>query len=475
VFLATAAAVAGCTAFDVFKPAPESKPAAAAAKPRKAPPAPVVAWTPPAAPSRVVFDHKFHAGRGPTCADCHESVEANGKMAMPKVEFCMDCHVDIDDKKPKERTVAAFLDKDGKTPKWSNVTAQGPDVVFSHKPHLDKKLACGDCHKAMEENVKVGPDLFQDMDSCTKCHEAKGAKNECATCHKSAAASLAAGKGPFGAPANHDAAWKGVHGLVAGLPTPRTRGERCDDCHGKPKFPESGRCDVCHAGTKPANHDAAWLGAHGPSIRDELETASKSCGICHDGAAFPQKARCDVCHVGTRPADHERSWREVHGQVVRREPESVTGRCAFCHDKSGFPTESRCTGCHMTEPPRDHTQSWRVNAGHGLAAAMDRTRCTVCHTADTCAACHAVVAPRSHRGAWGAPRNKHCANCHLPLKPDAPDGCGVCHKGTPSHSTASPMPSNPPHRPDMVCRKCHVPPKTLPHADNGTNCVICHR
>jgi hypothetical protein len=472
-FLVIAAAVAGCSAFEDSGKAPKAG-ASTSVKTKKAPPPPV-AWTPPAAPSRIAFDHRFHLGRGPTCADCHEAPEANGKMAMPKPEFCIDCHTDIDAKKPMERTVAAFLDADGKTPRWSNVTAQSPDIVFNHKTHLDKKLECAECHKAMEENSKVGPGLFVTMDACVKCHEAKKAKTDCATCHKAAARSVAAGKGPFPLPANHDAAWKGVHGVVAQLAAPRTRAERCDDCHGDAKFPEAAKCATCHASTKPASHDAAWRGVHGATVREDFAAVNAGCAYCHDGKKFPEQSRCDVCHVSTKPADHERLWKNLHGQVVRRDAENVSNRCAFCHSKAGFPTESRCTGCHMTEPPRDHSQSWRVDGGHGLAAALDRTRCEACHTSDSCTACHQTTAPRSHRAGWGAPRDKHCSNCHLPLRPDTPDGCGVCHKGTPSHSSAPPMPSSPPHRPDDTCRKCHYPPKSLPHADNGANCVACHR
>jgi len=469
--LAAVAAVAGCSAFDDSAAASKKAPAV---KTRTAPP-PAVAWTPPSPPARISFDHKFHLSRGPTCADCHEDTEKSDKATMPKLEFCMDCHVDIDATKPKEKTIAALLDADGKTPRWSNVTAQGPDVVFSHKTHLAKKVECVECHKGIDESTKIGPGFFVDMDACVKCHEAKKAKTDCATCHKSAAQSVAAGKGPFQAPANHDVAWKGVHGVVSQLDAPRTRAERCDDCHADAKFPEAGKCAVCHASTKPANHDAAWRGVHGAKALEDLSAVSASCGVCHDAKQFPEQGRCDVCHVTTKPADHERLWKDLHGQVVRRDSENVSGRCAFCHSKPGFPLESRCTGCHLTEPPRDHSQSWRVDGGHGLAAALDRSRCEACHTTDSCIACHQTTAPRSHRGRWGSPRDTHCVNCHLPLRADAPDGCGVCHKGTPSHSSAPPMPAQPPHRPDLACRKCHAGSATLPHADNGTNCVLCHR
>src|SRR5262249_29902079 len=160
----------------------------------------------------------------------------------------------------KEKRVTAFFDADGTTPKWSRVTAQAPDVVFSHAAHVAKDVKCADCHGAVAESTAVSAALFIDMDACTKCHETKKAKTDCAACHRAAAKSEAAGKGPWFAPANHDAAWRTSHGAVAGLATPRIRAERCDDCHGKAQFPESASCAVCHAATKPASHDAAWRG-----------------------------------------------------------------------------------------------------------------------------------------------------------------------------------------------------------------------
>jgi hypothetical protein len=50
--------------------------------------------------------------------------------------------------------------------------------------------------------------------------------------------------------------------------------------------------------------------------------------------------------------------------------------------------------------------------------------------------------------------------------------CGVCHKGTPSHALATPLP--PDHVPGMNCRMCHGNGQPLPHVDNGDSCTLCH-
>lgn len=373
--LALAGAITGCTVYDrVFhrspaaaapqaqpvavKPAEPAKPAPAA-KSTAAPAAEAAKPVPAAPAARIAFDHQFHVGRGAACLDCHEGAEKTAKAGMPSLEFCMDCHTEIDEKKPKEKTIASFLDASGK-PQWSHVTAQAGTIVFSHATHAAKKIDCKDCHKGIEESKAVTKELFVDMDACTQCHAQKRAKNECATCHSDA---------------------------------------------------EGG---------------------------------------------------------GLKPDNHRRMWTTLHGQVVRRgAPETRAENCSLCH------TESSCKSCHATEAPRDHSTSWRVDAGHGIAASLDRARCAACHTSDTCESCHSTVEPRNHRGGWGAPRNRHCVGCHLPLSRDEPGGCGVCHKGTPSHQTAPRMPSRPPHAPDQQCRTCHD--RKLKHVDNGTNCLACHR
>ncbi|MCG3133288.1 MAG: hypothetical protein HMLKMBBP_00413 [Planctomycetes bacterium] len=334
------------------------------------PPAPAaVAAAGPAAaadagvPKRIAFSHKFHLSRGTTCEDCHEGTETKDRAPMPALEFCMDCHEEIDAEKEPAKTVAAFLDKKSGKPEWSRVTAQPKDIVFSHKTHLaGKKTACADCHRGIEESDAVSKQLFTDMDACMACHASKGATNECATCHSD--------MGP------------------------------------------------------------GWM-----------------------------------------PPSHQRAWDVMHGQAVRRgAPQGRLEDCALCH------TDTTCRSCHSTQPPRDHTETWRAGGGHGLSAALDRERCQTCHQADTCNECHTSLRPRNHRGSWGAPRNAHCNGCHVPLASSgAEDGCSVCHRGAPSHASAPRMPQNPPHTPSMQCRQCHDGRPRLRHADNGMNCLSCHR
>jgi len=73
----------------------------------------------------------------------------------------------------------------------------------------------------------------------------------------------------------------------------------------------------------------------------------------------------------------------------------------------------------------------------------------------------------------------HVPECALELLvalkgQSAGESCFVCHKGTPSHNLAPPMPAFPPHNAAMDCRSCHGVTAPLPHVDNGDSCTFCH-
>jgi hypothetical protein len=162
------------------------------------------------------------------------------------------------------------------------------------------------------------------------------------------------------------------------------------------------------------------------------------------------------------PQSHNHNWKKLHGQVVRADTGALADRCSLCH------TESRCVQCHLDEPPASHNNFWRLH-GHAVAATLDRQNCAACHRPDSCERCHQQVLPQNHVGLWGPPKDTHCLTCHLPLSSNS---CVVCHKGTPSHDTAPPMPSW--HNAGMNCRQCHGVSVPLLHVDNGSVCTMCH-
>jgi hypothetical protein len=202
-------------------------------------------------------------------------------------------------------------------------------------------------------------------------------------------------------------------------------------------------------------------------IRAEAENWKPKCMQCHADRGL-DNADCRRCHRQIdrdwRPYSHARAWDEQHGEIVRRGDPASQHRCELCHDQT-----TSCQACHHTSMPRNHDNYFRLR-GHGMMAALDRSRCYTCHRTDTCEQCHSETRPLSHRGGYGSPQQRHCTGCHFPL---ASSGCIVCHKATPDHQQAAPMP--PSHSPAMNCRQCHGNGQPLPHPDGGHPCTACHR
>lgn len=214
------------------------------------------------------------------------------------------------------------------------------------------------------------------------------------------------------------------------------------------------RCTTCHPDI--ATEDAVPL----------APLASKPvCMDCH--REHGQSVACTTCHTtidaSWRPPSHDGAWQRRHGACAE-DRERSQDRCELCHqDATG------CNACHQQTPPQDHSQTFRLQT-HGLMASIDRTRCHVCHTQDSCQQCHETTLPRSHRAGFGASQQRHCTGCHLPL---ADTSCNVCHRDTPSHDLATPLPGD--HNPGMFCRTCHGNGVRLPHPDGGHVCTACHR
>lgn len=301
-----------------------------------------------------VFPHAKHIEEM-DCTTCHDGAEERGDAGFPPNEKgCMLCHEDIDEGKPFEKTVAAFL-VDGK-PRWlSRKSPYGGEIKFEHSKHFDAEVECAACHKPVMTDTGHGLRIRGGKATCKECHAKTEGGTDCAVCHK-----------------------------------------------------------VLRKDQKPPNHNAGWERRHGFESDRMIE--------------------------GT-------------GQTT----------CAQCH------RQQTCTKCHQTQKPRSHTNFWRLQ-GHAMMVSLDRSRCATCHRSDFCNRCHQNTAPRSHNAMWGSPQDTHCYACHFPLQGN---GCFTCHKGTPSHNTAPPLPAN--HLPTMNCRQCHGLTAPLMHPDNGSLCVACHK
>lgn len=355
----------------------------------------------------VAFDHVRHAEEDLACLDCHKKAATEDLASLPKMGQCMKCHEGIDEEKPPERRLAALY---GTDPAWSHVTVLPGEVIFSHKVHGDAKVDCAECHRGIQSSTRVTSDLRVAMADCMACHARQPLK-------ETVAAGDAAGPFLDRAP-------------VASLPG----GGAVFNASAAPEKPTDGDAPAAPPAAKRVPRAAL---------------VANDCAVCH------REIRRD-----TPPASHETLWRRLHGQAARDAGPSMADRCTLCH------TEASCSTCHQQEAPASHTAFWRER-GHGIAVGIDRSACFTCHRSDACDRCHHDTAPRSHVGAWGGSRSNHCYSCHDTARGE---GCGLCHRGAPSHLAAEPKPSW--HNAGMNCRSCHFP---VPHADGGMDCNACHR
>lgn len=308
--------------------------------------------------------------------------------------------------------------------------------AFPHGPHIDpdgEGMECGDCHPGADQAPAAGFPASEK--ACLLCH---GELDKEKPLERSVAAFLVDGT----------PRWKLRRDPYAGE-------VRFD--HGKHAAAEVA-CERCHA--------AAGAEA-GPELR--IEGGKPRCLECHRERSV--SGECSTCHKLLRreepPRDHlGGSWKRIHGDQAGLPIRGMGGTaCQQCHQ------EQSCTTCHQREAPSSHNEFWR-RRGHGLGAALDRSRCAVCHRPDGCDRCHQETSPASHRGAFGPPRNRHCALCHIPSHGL---GCAVCHRRLPSHAAGPATPRNTAHsmaRSPGDCLGCHI---ALVHPNPGADCRVCHR
>jgi len=137
--------------------------------------------TAPAQP--LPFSHKTHATSGLPCQTCHINPDPGSLMTFPATETCMSCHHAVATDRPAIKSLQAFAESGQKIP-WVRVYAVTPGVNWSHRPHLLADTQCETCHGDISQAEAVSETkAVLAMASCISCHETRGAKKECVTCH----------------------------------------------------------------------------------------------------------------------------------------------------------------------------------------------------------------------------------------------------------------------------------------------------
>jgi hypothetical protein len=302
----------------------------------------------------LVFNHQLH--QSVECIGCHADVAKGAKAGMPEPDTCADCHDSIDDKKPAERRVATLFDAAG-VYKAAKVTPLSSEVIYSHKVHVDGKVACSDCHKGIGSSTEITTAVRLTMDDCMSCHAKAKVANECSTCHSEI-------RQDARPPSHVMQSWRRFHGQQAADADRHEPLNRCTLCHTE----ES--CTSCHRTEAPANHTIAWRQqGHGVAVSMDRD----SCKTCH------QSDFCASCHRTTAPRNHVGQWSgATQTHCVSCHLPVADERCSVCHT-DGTPSHAKALPTPATMIGTDCRSCHGVQPNAKLPHVDNGSNCTYCH------------------------------------------------------------------------------------------------
>ncbi len=118
----------------------------------------------------VPFSHEHHSrGLGIDCRYCHTSVEVSANAGMPPTYTCMSCHSQIWKNAPMLEPVRASLREDKGIP-WTKVHQLPDFVYFNHGIHVQKGMACTECHGRIDHMPLAWKEKPLTMEWCLNCH-----------------------------------------------------------------------------------------------------------------------------------------------------------------------------------------------------------------------------------------------------------------------------------------------------------------
>lgn len=375
-------------------------------------------WLPPGAssddtgPSKAIFppqkltirfNHKFHVkDQGVQCKTCHAgaatSESVNDKLT-PKPLVCDSCHgtdhTDLAKVAPGDEASGkcnfchlGYKNGDGNS--VAKLEIPRPNMVFNHKKHAARNIACQQCHGDVEKLELATRDQLPRMKGCFNCHQ-----------HPDAAA----------------------------------RGDAksaCETCHVKGNQQEGGRIKTMFA--SGVLQPPRWLhnAGHGPDFiqRHKMVAANDSqfCASCH------KEEFCTACHDGrVRPRSiHPNDYLSMHPIEARL----ATQKCQSCHREQSF-----CLSCHqragvsmsgpsgaaMTgrfHPPKaEWSDPPRRPGHHSFEAMRNLNACVSCHIERDCVICHGG---KGIGGGFNPHNGGFAASCSTQFKRN-PRPCYVCH------------------------------------------------
>lgn len=158
------------------------------------------------------FSHRTHTGNkvGLACDACH-ILRSDGSFAgIPRIEQCAPCHAQAQGNSPEEKILIERYVTPNREIPWLVYARQPENAYFPHAAHLTlAKIECRRCHglHGSSDNLRPfqvnrisgysrdiwGPRISglrtnqwdgMKMSDCSRCHDERGRKDSCLTCHK---------------------------------------------------------------------------------------------------------------------------------------------------------------------------------------------------------------------------------------------------------------------------------------------------
>jgi hypothetical protein len=118
----------------------------------------------------IPFSHKHHVGDdGIDCRYCHTSVEKSSFAGLPSTQICLTCHSQLFRDSPLLAPLHASM-RDDMPIRWNRVHDLPDFVYFDHSIHVNKGVACLECHGRVDQMPLTSRVASLDMQWCLQCH-----------------------------------------------------------------------------------------------------------------------------------------------------------------------------------------------------------------------------------------------------------------------------------------------------------------
>jgi hypothetical protein len=118
----------------------------------------------------IPFSHKHHVGDiGLDCRYCHTTVEKSSTAGLPSTQICLSCHSQLFKDVPALAPLHASA-LSGVPIQWNRVHDLPDFVYFDHSIHVNKGVACIECHGHIDQMPLTSRVVSLDMQWCLQCH-----------------------------------------------------------------------------------------------------------------------------------------------------------------------------------------------------------------------------------------------------------------------------------------------------------------